>query len=394
MLHTKLLDAALDPPPQAETLTAALELRVLAGAAKGAQAELQARRAVDIGHAFANDLVVRDPGAKGVRLRLTPGMDVADLQVLEGEVELLGHRIAAPAAAILPAYVPLLVGSSALAYGEAGGARWPEALRLLLAARPDLADAPPEGPRKGAPPMAWKVLTGWWARNPAPGLAAIAAVMLLGLALSALSTPMIAPLWDRSPTPERAAAELRKAGFHTVTVERSGDGGLTAAGIVPREADRARLEAVVQRKNWPITVNVQTGDSIAREVEDVYRTHGYTAAARPGGLGVVGLQVSGGDAAGLEDVRRQALHDVKGLKILAVSSQGGTSLGDSAAADAPPDPGKRVTAVVAGDGAYVATEDGSRYFLGAILPSGHQIVSIQDRDVGVQKDGVVTHLKF
>src|SRR5579859_5349405 len=93
------------------------ELRVLGGFARGASASLQRQCWVEVGYALSSDLVIRDPGAKGVRLRLRPRDDAAELELLEGEVALLGHALSAPATAILPAYVPLSLGASAIAFG-------------------------------------------------------------------------------------------------------------------------------------------------------------------------------------------------------------------------------------------------------------------------------------
>ena len=41
---------------------------------------------------------------------------------------------------------------------------------------------------------------------------------------------------------------------------------------------------------------------------------------------------------------------------------------------------------------YFVTADGSRYFTGAVLPSGHRVMQIADRSVMVERDGLLTRL--
>ena len=68
-----------------------------------------------------------------------------------------------------------------------------------------------------------------------------------------------------------------------------------------------------------------------------------------------------------------------------------------AAAKASPvaaDPGKRVAAIVPGDPAYVVTADGTRYFTGAVLPTGHRIQAIQANLVQLERDGQISQLTF
>ena len=58
------------------------------------------------------------------------------------------------------------------------------------------------------------------------------------------------------------------------------------------------------------------------------------------------------------------------------------------------DPGKRVAAVVPGDPGYVVTVDGTRYFEGAMLPTGHRILAILSDRVQIERDGATSTLNF
>ena len=52
------------------------------------------------------------------------------------------------------------------------------------------------------------------------------------------------------------------------------------------------------------------------------------------------------------------------------------------------------SAIVPGDPAYVVTADGTRYFTGAVLPTGHRIQAIQANLVQLERDGQISQLTF
>ena len=106
--------------PEIESLV----LRVLAGRVRGASAPLERGRVIALGHDLDADIVLRDASAEGVRLTLKARADAADLDLTSGAVTLLGHELTAPAQAILPLYLPLLIGDNAVAIGEAELMAW------------------------------------------------------------------------------------------------------------------------------------------------------------------------------------------------------------------------------------------------------------------------------
>ena len=385
---------SLAEPPEPESLApaSAWELRVLAGRNAGAGVSLAAGRWSEVGYAFSNDVVLRDAGARGVRLRLRPGDDAVELEVVEGAAELLGHPLQAPASAILPAYVPLLLGECAIALGAAGAPRWAEAERLLAAARPPA--TPGEQAAEARPTLA--DLPPWRVISPATGFLPKLAPLLPigGGALAAVAIllggwALVARWLDATPAPERAQAALAADGFKGLQV-RAADDGLVVDGVLGHGGDLARLQADVARRGWPATVRVRTNDGLIQNVSDMLRTNGYAAEVRALGPGVLTAAVSGGDPARLDLVRRTALRDVAGLKQLVMNGDADRDAGLLVEGDAD----KRVVSVVGGDDGYVQTRDGSRYFVGAMLPDGHTVTAIEGQSVTVQKDGRTTNLKF
>ncbi len=379
--------------PEALARAGAWELRVLAGRNTGASVALAAGRWAEVGYAFSNDVVLRDAGARGVRLRLRPGDDAVELEVAEGAAELLGHMVQAPATAILPAYVPLMLGDCAIALGAAGAPRWAEAERLLAAARPP---APGDADASSEPAQTLADLPPWKLISPAAGfLPKLAPVLpVLGGAVAAVAVLLggwtLVTRWlEATPTPEHAEAALAADGFKGLQV-RAADQGLIVDGVLSHGGDLARLQADVGRRRWPATVRVRTNDGLIQNVADMLRTNGYAAEVRALGPGVLSAQVSGGDPARLDLVRRTALHDVAGLRRLAVNGDADRDAGLLVEGDA----SKRVVSVVGGDDGYVETRDGSRYFVGAMLPDGHTVTAIEGQTVTVLKDGRPTNLKF
>lgn len=381
MTDAPALDAHPACDAQPEVAAQPWELRVLRGRAAGARTELTAGRPALVGYAFSSDVVLREASARALRLQLTPGAETVQLELLEGEVELLGHRLLAPATATLPAYAPLRIGELAFALGDPAGARWPEAERLLGVQETPASETA----------SARRLISSLSARL--PKLAALlpaTAVALVSLAL-VLGVQAVAPaLADGPPQPQQVSRALAAAGFRGLSVAALDDGGLVVRGRLAREADRARLLSLFEARSWPATLEVQTDETAARRVEDVFRTNGVEAVAAPAGPGQVRVEVSAGDQAAIEGARRAALTDVGGLRQLGVGSAS-PAISPLAAAGAD---GKRVTAVVAGEVSYLETADGARYFPGALLPSGHRIVSIAAQEVTVQKDGQLSHLSF
>ena len=371
------------------------ELRVLQGRARGAVAKLARRRWVEVGHALSSDLVIRDASAKGVRLRLRPRDDTAELDLIEGEVVLLGHPLAAPATAILPAYVPLELGDTAVALGVPDSPRWSEAERLLDAAHADTDTSAAAEAAEGA--QARAALPPWRVLSPALLQASRLQVLVpvtIGAAaavvLAAVGWNLTENLLDRAPSPARASQVLAQDGFPSLEI-RTSDEGLVARGLLTRASDLERLRADVARRHWPIALTVQTNDQLRQGVADVLRANGYDATIKAMGPGLFSAQLRGGDPSRQDEVRDEALRDNPGLKQLVLVGQDGQPASHSLA---PSDAGKRVVTVVGGDMGYVQTADGSRYFAGATLPTGHKILAVADQDVTLELDGKTTHLKF
>jgi type III secretion protein D len=104
------------------------------------------------------------------------------------------------------------------------------------------------------------------------------------------------------------------------------------------------------------------------------------------------VQAHEADAAALARAGQTARRDVAGLRELVVRNEPpAPAPQDRPVAD---DPGKRVAAIVPGDSPYVATADGTRYFIGALLPTGHRVEAIEPHRVVLSRDGRESELDF
>lgn len=374
-----------------ETSSETLVLKVLAGRVRGASAALTADQPLEIGHGFDADIVLRDPSAKGVRLRVTAREESADIEVLEGAVEMLGHVLTAPARAILPCYVPLLVGDNAVALGLERSPRWSEAERLLTTAPPSAAAPPAESDHDYGQTLARRLFDRGLAL--ARGTPHLLPSLVFGSALACVTYAAAnAPIWDRHhANAGQIHALLRETGYGALAVKAAEGDKLVIAGVLNREADKDRLRQIVDTRNVPARIEVQTSESLARNVEDVFMANGLAATARPAGLARVRVQVTG-PAEQVARVEKVALSDVKGLRDLEVErTEGG---GDRFGKVFDQGPGKQVVSVVGGDAGYVATADGARYFAGSMLPTGDRIVGVESQAVLVEKNGATTKLMF
>lgn len=377
--------------PEIESLV----LRVLAGRVRGASAPLERGRVIAVGHDLDADIVLRDASAEGVRLTLKARADAADLDLTSGSVTLLGHELTAPAQAILPLYLPLLIGDNTVAIGEAESPRWSEAERILAAACPLPDDDGEEDDAPAGDGRNWQYLlnnTNALVSRSAKFVPVLLIAVITVSALFAISTGV--PAWPKSqPKPAKVQAVLSEEGFDKLVVTKTEAGDLRIEGMLASDAERVRLQRILAAREWRPRLELQTHDGIARQVEELYLANGVKAAARSVGAGMVRLDVTGSDPDEAARLERLAMGEIKGLRRIDVSMLPGADEGGRFE-DIQQGGGKRVVSVIGGERGHVTTADGARYFPGAVLPTGHRIVSIEDTRVLVERNGSRSELNF
>ena len=111
----------------------------------------------------------------------------------------------------------------------------------------------------------------------------------------------------------------------------------------------------------------------SRDVTEVFRVNGVAVRAQVAGPGHIVAE-----AAERDDERSRA--PARWCAATCAASQALSVRNTAKPAPPPPppvvdDPGKRIASLVPGDPAYLVTADGARYFVGAMLPTGHRITA-------------------
>lgn len=372
-------------------MTSPAVLRVLNGRLAGTEKQLPTSGTVSIGHQFWQDVVIRDPATKGIAVDLVVDGEVgAQITVLTGEALLLGSHLGEGRTAILPAYVPFSIGGVALAWGDPESARWAEASGI--AGSSPTPPLPPPSAQDEAIALLSKAgehVGGWFTRKRAIAIGAVASLA----AGAALAVPTMDALGLRGDSSARADHLLDSAGLAPLTTANdTATGGVIVAGVVSSDAERLKALETLRDHGIDAAINVQTSAELARAAADVARIHGLEATGRP--ISRTGVELRITRLTGDQRLKlAQAIRtDVKQLGRLVFRD------------DLPPrddtpirtiaDATRKVSTVVGGDPAYIQTVDGARYFAGAIMPSGHRLITIQGDTVFFEKDGRQTQLKF
>ncbi|MFN6981217.1 MAG: hypothetical protein ACK4NU_04755 [Brevundimonas sp.] len=371
----------------------ALVLKVLAGRVRGASAPLERGQTVTVGHDLDADIVLRDASAQGVRLKLKARADAADLELLEGSVVLLGHELTAPAQALLPLYLPLMIGDNAVAIGDPDSPRWSEAERILTAARP--ANDDDDGDDEVQTGQSWQYLLNNTNALVSRSVKFVPVLLIAVITVSALfAISSGVPSWPKmQPRPAKVQGVLQDEGFTDLAVTKTSEGDLRIEGMVASDADRARLQRIMAAHDWQPRLQIQTQEGMARQVEDFYMANGVEASARSAGAGLVRLDVVGSSPEEAGRLQRLAMTEIKGVRRIEISMLPGADEGGRFE-DMQEGGGKRVVSVIGGPRGHVTTADGARYFPGAVLPTGHRIVSIEETKVLVERNGSRSELNF
>lgn len=368
----------------------ALELRVFEGPQGGARAPLGAGIpcVLATGHDAGEgaDIVLREDKLPPARVRVCAELTQATLEVLAGEVLLGNEVLKSGAQATWSQHVPLKIGSSVVAFGRACIDDWKAGTPA-----PGLLDEQPAANANAQAPAAAKPLprrAEFWLACMGAGVLVVCAGALAMARVAAAPTP---PQVNEAVS---LAQALRGSEFSALEVGRTADGRMALRGRLTAQSQRAKLDAWLAARpaSAPLAVEVVVDEAMVREVTEVFRVNGVAVQADVAGPGRVVAQAAERDADKLARAEEVVRRDVRGLEQLSVRNT---------AKPLPPppppvvdDPGKRIASLVPGEPAYLVTADGARYFVGAMLPTGHRITRIEQTSVSLERDGQQATLKF
>jgi type III secretion protein D len=364
-------------------------LRVLSGRLRGAEHRLHPGKFVRIGHGFDHDIVLRDPSTRGLSIELHLGEDMAQVRVVAGQVALLGRPVAAGEQVALPAYVPMMLGTFAVAIGDPASERWEESTRLLMIAPAGAAQE--AAPQRAA--LGERVATRLYPMRGAlaldrqwPVYATLAALLLLLVALAGPATR-----WVSHQLHDEAAdqAALAAAGFGNLTIT-DGPAGPVIQGIVKDDAALARLRLLVAQRIGSAMLDVDTMEGLAAAATDLLRAQGVDGEAVPrrGNALLVTAEFLPADRqAELARLIREDVPGVTRVHFAADAARGDRDLQYFFSGSE-----YGLATFVDGDPGYITTADGTRWFAGAQVPTGHRIVSIGSGRARFERNGRIEEL--
>jgi type III secretion protein D len=387
---------AMSHPHDDLPFDASLEIRVLDGELSGARSVVDAAEWVSVGAQLPCDVVLRASGARpfeaALKFRAARQGGVA-VRVSQGVVTVSGQALALEVETALPLYTVLRVDGIALAIGRPDAPQWlgvdarsPAPVPEDTAPAAATPQARSAGLRRLAVASRWMVVGG-----------AAAAAMCAGMWALANTVQPAEPSFEQRTG--QLADELRAAGFDGLSVKAVLEEGARQArvsGDLDTVAQQARLESFLAGQPLRTRLTLRVQESLSAAVLEIFRANEVQASLRSARAGTLVLDTrSSQDADQLERIKAAALRDVPGLVALELHHQrvSAKGPGDNTAASID-DPGKRVESIVPGEMAYVVTADGSRYFEGAFMPTGHRIVAIHEKEVLLEKGGTVLPLRF
>jgi type III secretion protein D len=192
--------------------------------------------------------------------------------------------------------------------------------------------------------------------------------------------------------PVDLAAQMRSSPFAQLSAVRQPDGEFLVRGRLATRAERRALDAWLVEHDVTARVDVIVDDVLARDVAEVFRVNGVNVRTTVAGPGQIQAVADEPDSARLADAATAVRRDVRSLVRLDVKNT---------AKPAPPplpkvsaDPNKRIVSVVPGSPGYLITADGARYFVGAMLPTGHRVARIGRASVTLELAGQTSRLEL
>jgi type III secretion protein D len=349
---------------QLEEAAVAPELRVLTGRLAGSRCALQPDRPTTVGAGPENDIVLPATDIGPCRLILEPHGAGLMVRVLAGEVNAGGQRWLAGSQQPMACGVPLQMGQATVA----------------VAARPGFCGS---AAQCASSPAAW------------PRRAGVAVgVVSCALSVGGLALGSSAP--GQTVDARRAAAGLEAAyhdaGLEALRVQATADQGLRVTGYLETDAQRATAASMLSRQALPGRLDVWNNGSLSAAVQEVFGAHHVPAQAVVTGPGRVIVHTQHADEQRLQHILVRVRQDVPGLQALELRN----TLPTVPVPLAPDslDPGKRIASIVPGEAAYVVTADGTRYFEGALLPTGQRVAAIRPGDVRLERQAATVAPTF
>lgn len=176
-----------------------------------------------------------------------------------------------------------------------------------------------------------------------------------------------------------ATLVLSSAATYGMAVSWIGDGRSGDKGVVSANDLQKEKQALIASEK---AAELEAGKRMASSLKDILRLSGYDTDANYIDNGVVEVSGYFGDGFAIaKTVRSRAVHDIAGLKkVQVVNKSAPPNIAEKTAS--PPAPRRletKMVKIIWGSDPYLVGTEGSRYYPGAKLPSGLEMVSIMDK---------------
>jgi len=191
------------------------------------------------------------------------------------------------------------------------------------------------------------------------------------------------------------AAELERGGFSGLSVALLENDAVLVDGFLESRAELYEARNLLQStSNTSIEWDVQLGETLVDSVQSVFQVNGVEATVESVASGSVLVQTQSDDLALLERTEKIAYADVANLEHLELVNTVPVVAEETELENNSVDslPGKRIVLIVKDE--YILTEDGSVYYTGSVLPSGHKVLAILDKKIQVELNDSQIELTF
>jgi len=399
------------------------ELRVLNGAQRGASSILRVGEKMRLGRDFLNDIVLPDAGEVAAQLLITDD-DALRLTISnDGKCQIDGTPVDVGAyiGKDIPValYTSIILGDARIAVGHLGGSQWA-----------NLFDAPSTQPQEivSDATVSENSIAGvvetitttikstrkrWFPNRMQHFL--LGGAVILGVA--SIGTMSIA--WVISPnllSPTHRIAQLNSTleylektqylKVHDLEIIND-NGKLVIDGYVENKAQRKKIQKALDFNlpdysdaplSTPPIFNVLVQDEIKEAVATVYRNHNIVAEVESllheEAPGFFLIKTKEPEENVLSAVRIEA-EKIAGVRKLKTENNPPPLILPPMPAVAR-EPSQEVVSIVVGASRYILTKDGTRYYEGALLPTGQYIQSIVSVNeiLLLEKNGEMVTLKF
>jgi type III secretion protein D len=189
---------------------------------------------------------------------------------------------------------------------------------------------------------------------------------------------------------------LKDNKFNSLRVNHTSEGVYSISGFVMTQKERATLEKIVDENYIPAMLDIEIGEQLATEVRELFRLNGLEVVVLPLKSGEVQVTTKETNKAKIDKIQKLATQEIADLQKMQVNyintEENKPTLGADVHQYKHSD--KRITMVVDGDPSYIMTSDQSKYYIGAMLPTGYKVIDIIDQKVVLEKGGNKKTLNF